>query len=94
MLISPEQKNTEWMKDFVPKFSKPGNLVMNAYAKSFLVAKACMFLPKLRNLIGCKVGPSCVTEEMLQLFLLCTQQVLGMELDVDKEEEVGHSADV
>lgn len=86
--MHPELKITAWMEDIVQKFSKPGNLVVDASAGTFSVATACTVLLKHRKVIGCGVDPGCMTEAMLQLILLYARQVLSTESKIDGKGEV------
>lgn len=69
LLICPDRRNTAFVKDIVKKYTKPGNLVVDACAGTFCVANGFMLLPKHRSFTGCKVDVSCMTKRRLQLIL-------------------------
>lgn len=81
-----KQNNTTWTKHLVEKFTKPGNLVQEASAGTFSVAKACMIILKHRKFIGCAVDPSCVAKPIPQLIMLNARQLLREEWVIDGDE--------
>lgn len=64
ILLCPKQKKTALMKNIEQKFTKAGNLVVDACSGTFSVVKAFMPRPKQRRFIGCKVNSICVTGAM------------------------------
>lgn len=50
-----EQKNIAWMSDIPLKFKEPVNLVVDAFAGTFSVAKFFVLLLKHRILMGCEI---------------------------------------
>lgn len=85
--MHPERKNAGWMKYIVQKFTRPGNVVIDACAGTFSVAKACLLLPKYRLFIKHEVEPGCVAKEMMQMILLYARQVLIKESAIDGKRE-------
>lgn len=82
------------MRDIVKKGTKPGNLVMNAFAGTISFAMTCTLLPKHGRLLGCDVDPSCVAEEIPQWILLYARQVLRQASNSDEKEEARESAEM
>lgn len=61
---------------------------MGACAGRYFVRKACLPLPKHRNLVGCKVVSSYVSGTIPQLILIYTRQVFNRETDKDRDGQV------
>lgn len=51
------------MKDIAKKFTKPRNLVVDAYTGTFSVSKACTFLSRRRLHIVIEENLSCVPKK-------------------------------
>lgn len=46
-MLQPDRESVKLMRDFVGKISKPGDFMLDAFAKTFSTTKACLFLDKL-----------------------------------------------
>lgn len=77
LLFRPEQKNVTWMKEIIRKFTISGFLVVDCCGGTFLVAKACLFLPQHRRFVGFDLDVECVTPSLRQLELIFLRQVLN-----------------
>ena len=63
--LRPEQKSVSMMKELIEMFSKPGDTVMDLFAATCSVAKACLSLPHPRNFMGCERDENCFNRSML-----------------------------
>lgn len=75
-------------------FAKPGSLIVDAYAGTLSVAKACVHFPNPRRFTGCKVNLSCFPEAMPRLILLYNRKLLSKQSDIDGQEQIRSSAEV
>lgn len=84
-LLLLEKENIVFVKDILPKSTRLQSLVADASAGICSESKACLLLPKNRSLIQRDVDRSFVTEDMMQLKLSYTRQLLRKESNMDRE---------
>jgi len=85
--LRPEQKNVSWMMDLVQKFTKPGMLVLDPFAGTLSVAKACLSLNKHRRFIVSDADAACVKVSLPSLVLVLAKQFLNEDSDLEGNEE-------
>lgn len=81
-MVRPEQKNVSWMKDLVSKFTKPGMTVLDCFAGTLSVGKACLELSQHRRAILCDVDPEVVETSLPGLVLVFANQLLNKDSDI------------
>lgn len=87
--VWPDKKSVSWTKDFVEKFRKEGQLVMEKCAATFSVANACMKLPlKHRRLVSGKIEPGCFNALLLAIVENFGWEVLVGDSDAKRRSEV------
>jgi len=59
-LLRPEQKNVAIMRELVEQYSNPGDIVVDMFAGTFAMAKACLSVGKARKFAGCDADANCV----------------------------------
>lgn len=52
-MVQQEKKSVFFMTEIVHKFSKPGELTLDAFAGIFYTTKACLLIKKHKRLFGC-----------------------------------------
>lgn len=72
-----ESKSMSWMKDFVTKFSKGRQLVVDPCTGTFLVTKTCVMLPKHRHFNGCQNDAGCFSATLLSVVEAFVRQELN-----------------
>lgn len=61
VMLRPEQKNIDWMKELISQYTKKGDIVVDMFGGTFSTAKACFELPDARRFIGCEADEECVS---------------------------------
>lgn len=81
-MLQPEQWGDPLKKYLVPKFSKPGDLFLDAHSRWLSTSKACHLLDKHRWFPGCETAV--VATSMVVLV-----EVYGCQLQNDKSDFKG-----
>lgn len=68
--VGIEPKNISPTKNILQKFKKEGNLVVDAYARTYLLLNICMLMQKQRKVIECKIDLSSVNETIPNLIFI------------------------
>lgn len=71
-----EQKNTAWTKNILQTFTKPANLVVDAFAGNFF-CQDLLAPSEAQRIIGREINPSYGSEAMLQLILIHAWQLFS-----------------
>lgn len=88
LMLRPEQKADIWLMDLVAKFSPVGGRVVDLFAGTYSVARACMKLPQHRQYIGCDIDENCfgyAEESLVETF---ARQLLNPKSDIITDKEV------
>ena len=82
LMLRPEQKNVGWMKDLVAKFSRRGMLVVDPFAGTLAVAKACLMLDEHRKFVVSDVDEKCIRTALPSLVECFAAQILNTDSDI------------
>ena len=87
VLLRPEQKADIWLMDLVAKFSPAGGRVVDLFAGTYSVARACMKLPKHRQYIGCDVDGNCFAYAEDYLVETFARQLINAKSDINTDSD-------
>lgn len=91
-MARPEQKNVSLLRDIIRKFTKPGMLVVDTFAGTLSVAKACLSLEEHRKAVLCDKDPDVIRDSFESLVAVFASQVLNVISDIVEPEEVRSAA--
>ena len=91
-MLRPEQKNVSWMKTIVNKYCPGGGTVLDTFAGTLAVAKACISLPQHRKCIACDRDKDCIDISMPSLVVTFAEQLLSDKSDITGSAEVQYAA--
>lgn len=82
LMLRAEENPVEWMMDLVSKVSRPGELVLDTCARTFVIAKSCLLLPTHRRLVGCEKNSDCFQDALPSLVKAYAKRVFNTESDI------------
>lgn len=88
VLFRSEKRNMSCMKYIIRKFTLSYSLVLDCYDSMFLVARACMLLPRHMQFVRFDLDSECVTSSLPQSSLLFARQVLNKRSALTKNDTV------
>lgn len=91
-MLTSEQKSVSCMKELMPKFSIPGSLVFNTFARTLSTVKACRLLDKYWQFIKCKKDSGSVGSSMDGLVKVQACQLLKATSDLEDWKKMMEAA--
>ena len=80
--LRPEQKSISMMKELIEMFTKPEDTVMDLFAGTCSVAKACLSLAQPRKFIGCEQNEKCFHRSMVTVIETYIDAMMNEESEV------------
>lgn len=81
-MIRPEQKPVALLMDIINKFTSPGMLVLDCFAGTCSVAKACMNLPEHRKFVVCDKDADVINTSLPSVVDVFVEKALSSTSDV------------